>query len=137
METNYIFIIIIAFIIIALLLYYFNIPSNPSNPSVISKLKPRYDDYFDEGVINQINNPYGNPLPYEDGSEVRSSIPPIKYLPEDSVAKLYRGTSQTDENLFFNRIPDPTLIARPVFWPEDPRPDIVSDQANCAYRGCF
>jgi len=91
---------------------------------------------FLKGVQNPVNNPYGNPMPYGSGVAVRSSKPPMQYYTDDCLAKLYRGTDEWDENLFFNQIPDPTLIARPVFWPQDPRPDIVSNEAACADRKC-
>lgn len=91
---------------------------------------------FETGVVENINNPYGNPLPYDKGVAVRSAKPPMQYYQDDSLSHIYRGTDEWDENLFFNQIPDPTLMARPVFWPEDYRPDIVSNEAACADRFC-
>lgn len=91
---------------------------------------------FETGVKDPVNNPYGNPMPYEPGIAVRSSVPPMEYYQDDCLAHMYRGTSEWDQNLFFNRIPDPTLVARNVFWPQDPRPDIVSNEAACGDRKC-
>ena len=91
---------------------------------------------FETGVRDPVDNPYGNPMPYEPGIAVRSSVPPMEDFQDDCLAHLYRGTSELDQNLFFNRIPDPTLIARQVFWPQDPRPDIVSNEAACGDRNC-
>lgn len=89
-----------------------------------------------KGVKNPESNPYGNPLPYEPGIAVRSSKPPMQIFSDDCLAKLYRGTDEWDQNLFINQIPDPTLMARPVFWTQDPQPDIVSNEAACADRKC-
>ncbi len=91
---------------------------------------------FETGVRDPVNNPYGNPMPYEPGIAVRSSVPPMEYYQDDCLAHMYRGTSEWDQNLFFNQIPDPTLVARNVFWPQDPRPDIVSNEAACGDRKC-
>ena len=97
---------------------------------------PMITSGFETGVRDPVNNPYGNPMPYEPGIAVRSSVPPMEYYQDDCLAHMYRGTSEWDQNLFFNRIPDPTLVARNVFWPQDPRPDIVSNEAACGDRNC-
>lgn len=48
--------------------------------------------------------------------------------------KLYGSTSEIDQGLFRNPIPDPTLVARPVHFTEDYHPSIVSSEADLASR---
>jgi len=84
---------------------------------------------------DQDENPYCNPMPYQaPGAEVRCQRSTYEPKPEPWLDKLYRGSNDTPMDLYANRIPDPTLIARPVFWNFDPRPDIVSAQARVADR---
>ncbi len=101
-------------------------------PDVPVSSKPKFLD----GVKDLVNNPYGNPMPYEPGIAVRSSKPPMQLFEDNCLAAMYRGTDEWDEHYFFNQIPDPTLMARPVFWPQDPQPDIVSNEAACGDRKC-
>jgi len=80
-------------------------------------------------------NPYCNPMPYTaPGAEVRSQRSNYQPEPEPWIDKLYRGSEDTPMNLYANRIPDPTLMARPVFWNFNAQPDIVSAQARVADR---
>ena len=91
---------------------------------------------FTEGSRDPVHNPYGNPMPYEPGIAVRSSKPPMRSIRDNCLSTMFRGTDEWDQNLFFNQIPDPTLVARPVYWTQDPHPDIVSNEAACADRLC-
>lgn len=80
-------------------------------------------------------NPYQNPMPYAaPGVEVRSERATYEPEPEPWLDKLYRGSEDTPMDWYANRLPDPTLMARPVFWNYDDRPDIVSAQARVADR---
>jgi len=84
---------------------------------------------------DQDENPYCNPMPYQaPGAEVRCRRSTYEPAPEPWLDKLYRGSNDTPMDLYANRLPDPTLMARPVFWNFDPRPDIVSHQARVADR---
>lgn len=86
--------------------------------------------YATEMVKNE--NKYGNPMPYGGGHEVRSLFPVIEPIEDNFIERLYRGTGQTDEGLFFNRIPDPTLSARHPYTTEDYRPMINSSVSDLA-----
>jgi hypothetical protein len=89
------------------------------------------------GVAQTLDNPYGNPMPYGGGVEVRSQKPSVSYFQDDSLQRIYKGTDVNSEGWFFNTIPDPTLMARPVYWTQNPQPDIVSKEADCSYRFCY
>ncbi len=117
----------------SIVLYYRDVPQSPQLSTSTSTSTVRG---FSQGKKETVNNPYGNPMPYEPGIAVRSAKPPMQYFEDNCMSALYRGTDEWDEHLFFNQIPDPTLVARPVFWPQDPRPDIVSNEAACADRLC-
>lgn len=85
-----------------------------------------------DGVQNLESNPYGNPMPYDAGVPFRSKKcsvvgPPLE---DTCLARMYKGTSEWDPGFFFNTVPDTTLMAREVFWPQDPAPDIVSRERD-------
>ena len=112
------------------------IPGSVEGPNLAQVSSAQAPSGFLTGVQHPTENPYGNPMPYEPGVAVRSAVPPKEYYTDDCLAHMYRGTTEWDQNLFFYRIPDPTLMARQVFWPQDPRPDIVSNEAACGDRKC-
>lgn len=80
------------------------------------------------------DNPYGNPLPYS-GVEPKAK-PAIKPTSDGftELDRVARGTTEADPGWFFNTVPDPTLVARPVFWNQDPQPDIVSQEDLLGWR---
>lgn len=87
------------------------------------------------GVQAPAHNPYGNPLPYSRGVEVRSrrqAYLPVKH--ESDLERMYKGTDELSAGYFFHSLPDPTLMAREVYWPEDHHPDPVSQEAWLARR---
>lgn len=129
--TQGIMILVFGVILISGIVFYYRSTFKPPPKGDITT-----EHGFKTGVKDAVNNPYGNPMPYEPGIAVRSSKPPMQYYQDDFLSHMYRGTDELDQNLFFNQIPDPTLVARPVFWSEDPRPDIVSNEAACGDRFC-
>ena len=85
-----------------------------------------------DGVQEPVHNPYGNPMPYDGGVPVRSKKctvvgPPLE---DTCLSRMYTGTSEWSQDLFINTVPDTTLMARPVYWPQDPAPDIVSRERD-------
>ena len=87
------------------------------------------------GVQSPVHNPYGNPMPYSGGVEVRSrrqAYLPVKH--ESDLERMYKGTDEWSSGYFFHSVPDPTHMAREVYWPEDRHPDIVSQEAWLARR---
>lgn len=88
------------------------------------------------GIPKTPCNPYANPMPYNGGVEVRSQKPKLQMFVDDSMQRIFKGTDVNSAGWYFNTIPDPTLMARPVYWTHDPRPDIVSKEADCSYRFC-
>jgi hypothetical protein len=88
-------------------------------------------DAQDTHVTDQ--NPYGNPMQYGGVKKYgKPTGPPIETFDQ----KLYRGTDEIDQDLFHHTIPDPTLVARPVFWNFSPDADVVSGPRDCDYRRC-
>jgi hypothetical protein len=81
-----------------------------------------------------VRNPYNNTLPYD--TDVNYQKPKIDFFADDSLERIYKGTDENSQGWFFNTVPDPTLMARPVHWTQDSRPDIVSKEADCSYRFC-
>ncbi len=74
------------------------------------------------------DNPYGNPHIYQghEAGQMRRPRQPDEmdvyrmsrdHAQRDAV-KMYYGAGELDEGLFINPLPDPTLQARPVFFPE-------------------
>lgn len=74
------------------------------------------------------DNPYGNPHIYQghEAGQMRRLQQPDEvdvyrmardHAQRDSV-KMYYGAGEMDEGLFINPLPDPSLQARPVFFPE-------------------
>lgn len=74
------------------------------------------------------DNPYGNPHNYQvyDAAVMPSTRQPdevdVHKMAKDHAqrdqVKMYYGAGELDEGLFVNPLPDPTLMARPVFFPE-------------------
>jgi len=80
-------------------------------------------------------NLFKNPLPYAaPGAEVRTERATYEPEPEPWIDKIYRGSDDTPIDFYANRIPDPSLVARPVYWNFHPQPDVVSAQARVADR---
>jgi hypothetical protein len=87
-------------------------------------------------------NPYGNPLPYQEhfAAEGNSYRQPnemdihrqVLESAKFDVKKMFGPVGELDEGLFINPLPDPTLMARPVFFPESSEWDrhIVGDFVN-------
>lgn len=92
------------------------------------------DGVAPDGTNEALQNPYHNPLPYDSGVAVRSRRSVYQPKPEPWINNLYRGSGELSLDLFAYPLPDQTLMARPVFWPDDPRPDIVSSEARVADR---
>lgn len=81
-----------------------------------------------------INNPYGNPMPFGPYPPCLQDRPHLS-LPNVEDA-LWRGTDEMQPGLVFNQIPDPTLRATfpmPVPNPKDPNA-WVSPWFEGAYR---
>jgi hypothetical protein len=99
--------------------------------------KPSMAQGGGEASLSHINpaNPYHNTLPYD--TQVRYQKPKVQYFADDSVERIFKGVDEMSEGWFFNTVPDPTLMARPVHWTQDSRPDIVSKEADCSYRFCY
>jgi hypothetical protein len=86
-------------------------------------------------------NPYNNPLPYSTPKNGSYYIQGNQENQENTKAnflkQLYQGIEEYPEGLFFNTIPDPTLVARPGFTGVDiNRPRLISGETNCSYRFC-
>lgn len=96
-------------------------------------------ELLDSNVLKTSANPYGNPLPYDDGLAVHTARPDNdawKKLQEDDdpERRMYTGLSEIQPGLLFNRVPDPTLMARPVYWTSDAHADIVSSAVSLFKR---
>jgi len=80
-------------------------------------------------------NPFRNPLPYAaPGAEVRTERATYDPEPEPWLNKIYRGSDDTPMDWYAHKLPDTSLMARPVYWNFHPQPDIVSAQARVADR---
>ena len=95
---------------------------------------PEHMKLLPSDLLQSAENPYGNPLPYDDGLAVRTARPPaddwMKPHPDDDFEKrLWTGSGVLQPGLFYNRIPDPSLMGREPYWTSDPAPDIVSSQS--------
>lgn len=98
-------------------------------------LIPEHMKLLPSDLLQNEENPYGNPLPYDDGLAVRTARPPqdewMKPHPDDDFEKrLWTGSGVLQPGLFYNRIPDPSLMGREPYWTSDPAPDIVSSQST-------
>lgn len=96
---------------------------------------PEHMKLLPSDLLQNEENPYGNPLPYDDGLAVRTARPPqdewMKPHPDDDFEKrLWTGSGVLQPGLFYNRIPDPSLMGRQPYWTSDPAPDIVSSQST-------
>jgi hypothetical protein len=113
-----------------------------------NKITGRHESYpFDHenNVLINENNPYGNPNPYQfhEAARMKRTRQPNELDIHDMITeqsqrdmiKMYYGSSELDEGLFINPLPDPTNMARPVFFPESSEWDnhIVYNNARNQY----
>jgi hypothetical protein len=113
-----------------------------------NKITGRYESYpfdYENNVLINENNPYGNPNPYQfhEAARMKRTRQPNELDIHDMITeqsqrdmiKMYYGSSELDEGLFINPLPDPTNMARPVFFPESSEWDnhIVYNNARNQY----
>ena len=90
--------------------------------------------HFLQGVHDPVNNPHGNPMPYDGYTAVRSKRRQVDVGNRNFYKDLYKSSSEIHQDLFQYPIPDPTHMARQPYWLEDPRPDIASSEYELETR---
>lgn len=107
-------------------------PTPPNTSSPIDQFAKESADYLVASMsINEDNrnyNPYGNPNVYQAYYAIDGNLPKqpnemdvhAQLIADGKmdIQKMFGPNGQLDEGLFVNPLPDPTLQARPVFFPE-------------------
>ena len=75
-------------------------------------------DFETENPLVSEHNPMGNPTTYDFNTAVNMDKPRAVFHPKQEWAELYREQGEIPDGFWLNPIPDPTLMARGVFFPE-------------------